>query len=1040
MNKKRNKIIRIGAIAVFVVMFFVLVAVMSIKDENESAQFSQGENSDIMEFNPFIENEARLDNSLLEYGKVLNKYAKDDIPDYTGDPIVMQGMSYASVDGAEVRPFTEGYSHEETGCVIEADPTAVFIEDKVTLIYEFKVSETALYGLNLEYFMPEDKANNVLVSFSINEKRPFFEASNVQLTRLYEQYKVGTLDDMGNEIKAKQREIFAWQKYDVGSTEGFYRNPYKFLLQASDKVQTLEITFSVQDVAIRSLSFVAPKNIPSYEEYREMNQEAKYQGETLPRVEIEEAITVKNDVKMTMDWDENYCSSPASYEEINYNIFGGEGWSAGNQSITFKTCEIKQAGWYQIAFRYQSPISDVVAYREIKIDGDVPFKEMEEYCFPASDSWICEPLKDEKQTPYLFYLTEGVHEITMTVKLGPMRHDIQSLEDACDYIDSLVKKVVQVTGSSRNEDGTYNVDTNRDWDLQLYIPTVKEDVKTCYEVLMAAYDDISKLNGDKIPYYLTTVKVTAELFGKLAEDTEGIPASLNDIVTNVASITDNIVNMKKQGLTLDYMVFDQSGKTYEDAVSSFWQNMYVAAIRFGRSFTTDYASIGVVAVEGQEDYPEIDVYASFGREQFEMVRSLVTEDFTVNNNIKVNLTMVAGTEGLIMLRYVAGTAPDASITFGGGSVVEYAMRGALYPLDTIDGFEKHLNKETSNFAPASFVPGLYQGHYYGMPETMSWNGMFYRTDIMEELGIDVTTLQTWDDIYDILPVLQENEMEFASNYSVGGYWPFMYQHGAEMYDPNGKVSALNSQAAYDAYLEYTNLYIKYKMPMNVNFYQRFRNGDVPIGIANVGLYCQLKVAAPEIIGKWDFVPLPGHYDEETGEIVRYAGAQGAMCVIVDNYKGEDKKNEARFENPPEEVVNSFKFLEWWTGAEAQAAYAEEVEIAYGVASRWTSSNMAALETQPYTDEEIDSILEQWRWVKESPNVPGGYYTERWLITALNKTVLQGENPRANLEDAIKEINKELKRKQEEFGIDEDESVVGREWLDDYPAIFDNMLE
>ena len=84
MNKKRNKIIRICAIAVFAIMFVVLMAVMSIRDESLSAQFTLGENTDIMNFTPFIENEKRLDNSLLEYGKVLNKYAQDDIPDYKG--------------------------------------------------------------------------------------------------------------------------------------------------------------------------------------------------------------------------------------------------------------------------------------------------------------------------------------------------------------------------------------------------------------------------------------------------------------------------------------------------------------------------------------------------------------------------------------------------------------------------------------------------------------------------------------------------------------------------------------------------------------------------------------------------------------------------------------------------------------------------------------------------------------------------------------------------------------------------------------------
>ena len=1027
MNKKRKRIIRIAAILVLVALLVTVLAVFSVQSEDDSAQFSQGENTDIMAFNPYIENESRLDNSLLEYGKVLNKYASSGFADYTGDPIVIDGTSYSSVSGTEVSAFTEDYYDEDSDVTIEAVPAAVITgSDTTTLVYEFKVSQTALYSLQLDYFLPKGKNTEAAVSFTINEKKPFLEASNIELSRMYEQYNVGNVDDAGNEIKAKQRETYAWKAYSLSHAEGLYRNPYKILLQADEKVQTLEITFSRQSVVLKSISFIAPMNNPTYEEYRQSIEAPEYSGQALERIEIEDSITSKSDMGITMAWDENYCSSPSSYGLINYNIFGGERWSEGGQSITFKTCEIPEDGWYQLAFRYQSPTSDVAAYREIRIDGEIPFKEVEEYCFPASDSWIGEPLKDENQKPYLFYLTKGTHEITLTVKLGPMRHEIQSLNESIDYISDLIKKVVQVTGSSRNSDGSYEVDKNRDWDLQIYIPSIKEDVTTCRDALYEAYNNICSLNGNKIPYYASSVKVAADLFEKLAGDTEKIPASLNDINTDISSISDSVTNMKKQGLTLDYAVVDKNGGTYDYATSNFWQNAYVSGVRFIRSFTTDYASIGVVDDESLEGLPEISVYASFGREQFEMLRNLVTEDFTRDHNIKVNLTMVSGAEGLIMLRYVAGTAPDASITFGVGTIIEYAMRGALYPLDTLEGFDAYLDEETSPFSPSNFVPVQYRGHYYGMPETQSWQAMFYRTDIMDELGIDVSQLDTWDDIYDILPILQENDMEFSSGFAVGGYYPFLFQHGGDVYDINGKTSALNSTAAYDAYLEFTNLYIKYKIPYAANFYQRFRNGDMPIGISGNGLYSQLKVSAPEIAGKWDFVPVPGHVDEETGEVVRYMGGIGTMGVLIDKYRGEEKENEARFENPSEEIQNAWTFLQWWSSAETQAAYAQEVEIAYGVASRWISANQDVLQTQPYTEQEIENILEQWKYLKEAPTVPGGYYTDRYLLTALNKTVLQGENPRANLEDAIKEINKEMKRKQEEFKIGENDSVVWAE--------------
>ena len=71
---------------------------------------------------------------------------------------------------------------------------------------------------------------------------------------------------------------------------------------------------------------------------------------------------------------------------------------------------------------------------------------------------------------------------------------------------------------------------------------------------------------------------------------------------------------------------------------------------------------------------------------------------------------------------------------------------------------------------------------------------------------------------------------------------------------------------------------------------------------------------------------------------------------------------------------------------------------------------------PYTDEEIEIILTMWEDFAETPVVLGGYYTNRYLLTALNQAILQGLDPRVAIEDAVREINKEMKRKQEDFGV------------------------
>ena len=70
---------------------------------------------------------------------------------------------------------------------------------------------------------------------------------------------------------------------------------------------------------------------------------------------------------------------------------------------------------------------------------------------------------------------------------------------------------------------------------------------------------------------------------------------------------------------------------------------------------------------------------------------------------------------------------------------------------------------------------------------------------------------------------------------------------------------------------------------------------------------------------------------------------------------------------------------------------------------------------PWPKKDIMAIREQWQWFKEQPVVLGGYFTGRHIQNAWNRVVLQGMNPREALEIAVKDIDRELAKKQEEFG-------------------------
>ena len=62
-----------------------------------------------------------------------------------------------------------------------------------------------------------------------------------------------------------------------------------------------------------------------------------------------------------------------------------------------------------------------------------------------------------------------------------------------------------------------------------------------------------------------------------------------------------------------------------------------------------------------------------------------------------------------------------------------AMRGALLALDGLPGFDA-LKAQCQG---ESFVPYEYDGATYGVPFTQQFPMLFYRTDILQELGLSV---------------------------------------------------------------------------------------------------------------------------------------------------------------------------------------------------------------------------------------------------------------------------------------------------------------
>jgi len=1029
MNKKKKKIIRISII-LGVIVAVAIVILISYGNRKVGAKQFEVENRDEMEFNPFVSTENRLDNSLLEYGKVLTKYEQKGYTDYTGEDIVVDMASVSAAEGSTLVRLTEEENFErdtkffnnKTGAEEKVDcsqfPNAIYTDaDGCYVTFNIDVPVSGLYSLKLDYLMIDDKDSDMYVGIMIDNKLPFKNASNMTLKRMYGFYNTEiekNLDISGNQIRPKSQELFGWQSVTMSNPEGVYLGEYKMYIKQGTRKITMH--FYNQPGAIGAIRFSAPRTIKTYEQYvSEKGGISKiYDGKAI-RFELENPDHTSS-VSIRMEYDNDYRSSPASFKVTRYNVFGGERWSTGGDSVQW-SFEVPEDGWYQLGFRYMSITTNVAAYKDIEIDGEIPFAEMNEYCFPYADGWIGDALKNPEDEPYMFYFTKGTHTLTMVNKIGPLRHTYYKIEEAMDSITSMINQVAKITSSTRSSSGGYVVDRNRDWDLEKNIPDLQEDLDNYVELFKKCYEDISAFNGGKQPSYGSAVKVALELFKKMAKDMEKVPISLNDINSALTGLSNTMVAIREQAITVDYAELSEQGYKYKNSRSNSWQNFYVGFVRFKDTFIKDYSSVGQ-REKTTKDMVSLEVYVPRGREYVDILRNLISEQFTPDYGVRINVNMVNGAEGLIMTRYVAGTAPDLAIAIGAGTPFEFSVRGALLPMEDfkesydlpngthVQGFDELV---ANSFYEEELVPYLYQGKHYGFPETQNWAALFYRTDILEEL--DVRPPDTWEDVYNLVPVLTKDGYSFFFPYGVGNYTPFLYQHGGSFYDEDGLRSRLNTEEAYDGFVEYADLYLQYNFIYAADFYMRFKNGEMPVGIGDMGFYCKLKYSAPELNGKWQILPVPGHTRvNENGEVVvdRSNGGAGTCNIIISST-----------EHPKE----AWQFIQWWSSDEVQAEYGREVEATFGVASRWNPANKKAVESLPYTQYEIGVIEDQWEWLKESPSTLGGYYTSRYLITALNQTVLQGKNARVALEDAVKEINKEMKRKQQEYKIPEGGSVL-----------------
>jgi len=215
---------------------------------------------------------------------------------------------------------------------------------------------------------------------------------------------------------------------------------------------------------------------------------------------------------------------------------------------------------------------------------------------------------------------------------------------------------------------------------------------------------------------------------------------------------------------------------------------------------------------------------------------------------------------------------------------------------------------------------------------------------------------------------------------------------------------LDSNLSLESFETMCNMFTQYSLPYTYDFANRFRTGEMPLGVAPYSTYSQLTIFAPELRGLWGFTVLPGtvRTDEDGNTYVDHTADTTVTGVAL--------------MNGCEEIEAAWKFMKWWVGTETQATYGQEYYALLGASGQYTTANKNALFSMSWTAEERQELQNQFDWLQATPEMPGGYIVTRYVEFAFLAAYNDDEDPVEAMLDYIDSINAELTRKRAEFDL------------------------
>jgi ABC-type glycerol-3-phosphate transport system substrate-binding protein len=871
--------------------------------------------------------------------------------------------------------------------------------------WEVAVEVEGLYHIRIDYFPVQGRNSSIERALQIDGELPFFGAGHALFSRVWIDAEEIGRDNRGNDIRPRQAESPMWRTGYFQDNLGYYTEPYEFYFAPGTHRIRME---SIREPALlRSVMLTRKPSVSSYQQYlSDLAARGLVPGDhpaSLSRAELDELTikvqgedaVLKSDPMLYPIFDRSSpISEPYHHSKIRLNTIGGDRWKLPGQWVSWEI-DVPRDGFYTLSLRArQNLVHGLSTNRRLMIDGEVPFDEMNAMEFPYNTGWqavtpgYVNDLGEEE--PYSFYLTAGTHLITMETTLGDLAPILRRVENSVFALNYAYRKILMLTGPEPDPYRDYLIDQELPDVIRIFREQSAE-----LDHLGAMMEEYAGERSHAAPLFRLSYQLT-----QLADRPHRIPRGIKELKTNVGSLATWIFTTREQPVEIDYLAFQPPGARPIRGRAGFFRRAWHTIRAFFASFFEDYESVG----NTYSNTEALTVWVLTGRDQAQILKQMADDSFSPEYDIGVNVKLVL--PEVLLPATVAGLGPDVAVNVAATEPINYAIRNAVTDLSQFSSYEEI----AARFHPSALVPFTYQDGVFALPETQEFLILFYRTDIFDELGLEVP--DTWDDMFALMPDLQKAHMEFVvpvrqtlNNIQIYGgsltYEMFLFQLQGQLYQEDGIAVDIDSDIGIEAFRRWTDLFVNYKLPEQYDFRNRFRVGDVPIGIASYVEYNALEVFAPEIRGLWSFAPVPGTVQPD-GTIDRSVPATGLGSIMLAASDNQDA---------------AWQFLTWWTGISAQERYGLELESILGPAARYPTANQEALARLPWPVADQRNLAAQWEWVVGVPEVPGSYYLPRHLDNAWRRVFYNGWNHRETLLEYARLVNEEITAKRSEFGLE-----------------------